>query len=122
MRFPCREPSTPVDDLVDVEEPVLFQADLDERSLHARQHVVHAAEVDVAGDRPAFRALEIDLGNLAVFEDGDALFADVDGDEQLTLRSRKRRAARGLPPAALLAAPAERSLRCWEPALLGLRA
>ena len=44
------------DDLVDVEEAVLLEADLDERGLHAGQHVVDDAEVDVAGDRAALRA------------------------------------------------------------------
>ena len=88
------------DDLVDVEEAVLLEADLDERGLHAGQDVVDAAEVDVAGDRAALRPLEVDLGDLAVLEDGDALLADVDGDEQLALRCGKRRAALRLPAAA----------------------
>src|SRR5262249_38753687 len=59
------------DDLVDVEEAVLLEADLDERRLHSGQDVVDAAEVDVAGDRAALGPLEIDLGDLAVFEDCD---------------------------------------------------
>ena len=81
------------DDLVDVEEAVLLEADLDERGLHPRQDVVDAAEVDVAGDRAAFRPLEVDLRHAAVLEDGDAALADVDGDEQLALRGRQRRTA-----------------------------
>ena len=47
------------DDLVDVEEAVLLEADLDERGLHARQDVVDLAEVDVARDRAVIRPLEI---------------------------------------------------------------
>ncbi len=82
------------DDLIDVEEAVLLEADLDERRLHPRQDVVDRAEVDVAGDRPSLRALEVDLGDAAVLEDGDTLLADVDGDEQLALCGRQRRPAR----------------------------
>src|SRR5207248_1624294 len=91
------------DDLVDVEEPVLLEADLDERGLHPGQDVVDLAEIDVAGDRAALRALEVDLGDPVVLEHGDALLADVDGDEQLALRLRQRRTALRLAPASLLA-------------------
>ncbi len=101
------------DDLVDVEETVLLEADLDERRLHAGQDVVDAAEVDVAGDRAALRPLEVDLGDLAVLEDGDVALADVDGDDQLALRGGKRGAA------LRLAAPAGR--RLVAAALLSLR-
>ena len=97
------------DDLVDVEEAVLLEADLDERGLHAREDVVDGALVDVAGDRAALGALEVDLGGPVVLEDGDALLADVDRDEELALGLGKRR------PAGRLAAPlllAERWLRC----------
>ena len=80
------------DDLVDVEEAVLLEADLDERGLHAREDVVDRAEVDVAGDRAALRPLEVDLGDAVVLEDRDALLADVDGDQQLALGLRQRRA------------------------------
>ncbi len=90
------------DDLVDVEEAVLLEADLDERGLHPRQDVVDLAEIDVARDRAVVGPLEIDLGDLAVLEDGDTLLADVDGDEQLALRGRERGAALRLAAAALL--------------------
>src|SRR5947199_152706 len=65
------------DDLVDVEEAVLLQPDLYECRLHPGQDVVDGAEVDVAGDRPLLRPLEVDLGDDAVLEDGDALLADI---------------------------------------------
>src|SRR5205085_10150169 len=91
------------DDLVDVQEPVPLEAELDEGGLHARQHVVDAAEVDVARDRPPFRPLEVDLRDLVVLEHRDALLADVDRDEQLALRLRKRCAPRRLAPASLAA-------------------
>ena len=82
------------DDLVDVEEAVLLEADLDERRLHPGQHVVDRAEVDVAGDRAVLGPLEVDLGDDAVLDHGDALLARVDRDEQLALGLRQRRAAR----------------------------
>ena len=91
------------DDLVDVEEPVLLEADLDERRLHPGEHVVDRAEVDVPRDRPPLGALEVDLGDLVVLEQGDALLADVDRDQQLALRrgSGARRGRAGGPCAAL---------------------
>ena len=64
------------------------------------QHVVDLAEVDVARDRALLGPLEVDLGDLVVLEDGDALLADVDGDEELALRGRQRRTARRLAAAA----------------------
>ena len=82
------------DDLVDVEEAVLLEADLDERGLHPRQDVVDDAEVDVARDRAALRPLEVGLGDPGVLEHRDALLADVEGDQELALRRRERRAAR----------------------------
>ena len=100
------------DDLVDVEEAVLLEADLDERGLHPRQDVVDLAEVDVAGDRAALGPLEVDLGDLVVLEHGDTLLADVDGDDQLALRLRQRCTARRFAAAApLLAAPSLLPLR-----------
>ena len=51
------------DDLVDVEEAVLLEADLDERGLHAGEHVVDDALVDVPGDRALLGPLEVDLGD-----------------------------------------------------------
>src|SRR5205823_2376798 len=87
------------DDLVDEQEAVLLEPDLDERGLHSREDVVDDALVDVPRDRAALGALEVDLGDLAVLEDGDALLADVDRDEQLALRGRERRATRRLTTA-----------------------
>src|SRR4029077_1234338 len=87
------------DDLVDVEEAVLLEADLDERGLHAGQHVVDLAEVDVPRDRAPIGPLEVDLGDLVVLEHRDTLLADVDGHEQLAFRGGERRTARRLAPA-----------------------
>ena len=90
------------DDLVDVQEAVLLEADVDERRLHPGQDVVDDALVDVAGDRAASRPLEVDLDDLPVLEHRDALLADVDRDEHLLAHGRKRRPPRCLaPPPAL---------------------
>ena len=51
------------DDLVDVQEAVLVEADVDEGGLEAGQDVVDDALVDVADDRAAAAALEVDLGD-----------------------------------------------------------
>src|SRR5262249_15304190 len=90
------------DNLVDVQEAVLLEADLDEGGLHAREDVVDCALVDVAGDRAAFRTLEVHLGGAAVFDHCDSLLADVDRDEELALGLRKWRAALRLAAALLL--------------------
>ena len=50
-------------DLVDVQEPVLLLAEVDERRLEAGQDVVDLALVDVADDRASAAALEVDLGD-----------------------------------------------------------
>src|SRR5206468_2987225 len=84
------------DDLVDVEEAVLLQADLDERGLHPGQHVVDGAEVDVAGDRAALRPFEVDLRDTLVLDDRHTLLADVDRDQELALGCRQRGATRWL--------------------------
>ena len=49
------------DDLVDVQEAVLVEADVDERGLQAGQDVVDLALVDVADDRAVAAALEVQL-------------------------------------------------------------
>ncbi len=95
LRAPRRPSRLGADDLIDVEEAVFLQADLDEGGLHARQHVVDGAEIDVARDRALLGPLEIDLRDPAVLEDRDALLTGVDRDQQLALGFRQRRAARG---------------------------
>ena len=95
-------------DLVDVQEPVLVESDVDEGGLEAGQDVVDAAAVDVADDRAAAAALEVDLrdpialgdagltapagpragpggrGRVAGrFQHGDAGFAAIDRDQHL---------------------------------------
>src|SRR4029079_9758619 len=51
------------DDLVDVQESVLVEADVDEGGLEPGEDVVDPPLVDVADDRAAAAALEVDLGD-----------------------------------------------------------
>ena len=62
-------------DLVDVQEAVLVEPDVDEGGLEAGQDVVDAALVDVADDRAAATALEVDLGDAVAVGDLVALTA-----------------------------------------------
>ncbi len=48
-------------DLIDVQEPVLLEADVHERRLQPGQHVVDLALVDVAHDRAPSAALYVEL-------------------------------------------------------------
>ena len=84
------------DDLVDVEEAVLLEADLDERGLHAGQHVVDVAEIDVAGDRAALRAAR----------DRPRRPCRPRARRRAARRRRRRRAARASRPAAVRGAAA----------------
>ena len=58
-------------DLTGVQDRVATAADVDERGLHAGQHVLHPAEVDVARVRRALRPRDEVFDEDAVFEDGD---------------------------------------------------
>ncbi len=69
------------DDLVHVEKAVLLQPDLDEGGFHSGQNIVDRAFVDVARDRVALGALEVNLGDPLVLEHGDAALAGVYRDE-----------------------------------------
>ncbi len=70
-------------DLVDVEEAVLGQAGVDERGLHAREDVVHPAEVHVAEQRAARGALEVGLDDDVVLDDRHPRFIRVGADQDL---------------------------------------
>ena len=61
-----------VDDFSDVEERVALEADVDERRLHPGQDLRDPALVDVADDAALILALDEDLDDLVVLEDGDA--------------------------------------------------
>ena len=53
-----------------VQEGSALQADVDEGRLHAGQHPRHLAQVDVADDAPLQRALDVQLLDGAVLDDG----------------------------------------------------
>ena len=55
-----------------VQKTVLGKADVDERGLHPRQHVVHLAEIDVADQRALAAALDQRFDGVALLEHGDA--------------------------------------------------
>ena len=57
--------------LARVEHGVAAAADVDERGLHAREHVLHAAEVHVADERGVLVARDVVLDEHVVFEHGD---------------------------------------------------
>ncbi len=70
--FLPRSPSRGVPvDLAGVEHRVAAPADVDERGLHAGQHVLHAAEVDVADERRVLAARDVVLDEDVVLEHGD---------------------------------------------------
>src|SRR5262249_45987997 len=85
---------------VDVEEAVLAHPHVDERGLHAGEHVLHAPLPDVPDHRAAAAPLDVALHDLAVLEDGHPRLRAVDGHQDLLLqdeppRRRARRPRRG---------------------------
>ena len=58
-------------DLARVQHGVAPTSDVDEGSLHARKHVLHLAEVDVADEARLLRLSDIVLDEHAVLENGD---------------------------------------------------
>jgi len=69
------------DDLGDVEEAVLGQADVDEGRFHAREDGVDPSLVDVADDRSAASPLDVRLRKLAAFDDRDPHLLRVRADQ-----------------------------------------
>ncbi len=67
--------------LVDVEEPVLLEAEVDERGVDAVHDVLDLALVDVAQVRLAVGTLDVDLRQPAVLDERDAQFLAVVGHE-----------------------------------------
>ena len=97
---PRRGLSTPGQhDLVDVQEAVLVEADVDERRLEAGQDVVDPALVDVADDRAAAAALEVELGDAVARRRGPPCGAPRAPARRLGGRRRRRLQQRdaGLP-------------------------
>jgi hypothetical protein len=77
-----------------VEERVAVEADVNEGRLHAGQHFRHPALVDVARDPARSLALDEDLGNLIVLEDGHARLVAVRGDNHLPAHAQNSRLKR----------------------------
>ena len=72
-----------VPDVGHVQERRALQADVDERGLHARKHAHNLTEVDVA-DQPAREcALDVELLNGGLLDDGHARFLRRDIDEDV---------------------------------------
>ena len=75
------------DQILDVEERGALLAHVDERGLEAGEHARDAAEGDVA-DRPragVTAALDVELGDDAVFDERDARLFDVNRDDERIL-------------------------------------
>ena len=87
-RFELLEFLERVDDVGHVEEAVALETDVDERRLHAGQHLRHPALVDVAGDAALPFPLDEDFSDQVVFENGDDGFVAIRGDDHLLSHSR----------------------------------
>ena len=71
------------DDLRDVEKRVALEAYVNKGGLHAGQHLRDPALVDVADDPALILALDEDLDDLVVLEDGNARVVPARGDDHL---------------------------------------
>src|SRR3954454_22952906 len=96
-------------DLAGVQDGVAALADVDEGRLHAGQHVLHPAQVDVAGERGRLRLGHVVLDQDVVLEDGDlgalALLADDHGPvDRLAAGQELRRGQDRRATAAVVAA------------------
>ena len=69
----------------DVEEAVALEAEVDERGLHAGQHFRDPALVDVADHAAVALALDEDLRDQVVLEDGHHGLVAVRGDDHLLI-------------------------------------
>ena len=69
--------------LGDRQEAVALQPDVDEGRVHARQHVLHPALVDVAHQRLPVRTLQVHLRRPAVLEHGDPRLQMIARDDEL---------------------------------------
>src|SRR6185295_16743508 len=72
-----------VDDVGDVEEAVALEAEVDEGGLHAGQDLRDPALVDVADDAAVPLALDENLSDQVVFEDGHHGLVAIGGDDHL---------------------------------------
>jgi hypothetical protein len=63
-------------DVTHIQKGVALQPDVDERGVHARQHILHHAFVDIADD--ALAPLEAQFHQLPVLQNGDSRLAGRD--------------------------------------------
>ena len=70
-----------VHEIADVEKGGLFEADIDEGGLHAREDAGDAPQGDRPGDAPVAVALDIELGELALLEDRHPDFPGTSTDQ-----------------------------------------
>jgi len=77
-------------DVGDVEERRARQPDLDEGRLHSREHAAHAAQIDVADQPAAGRALDVQLLHRALLGHRHPRFLRRDVDEDLLVHRRRR--------------------------------
>ena len=66
-----------------IEESVALETEVNERRLHAGQDFRHPALVEIANDSALMFALDEDLGNLIVLENGHTCFVARRGDDHL---------------------------------------
>src|SRR4029453_3407764 len=77
-----------VDDVRDIQEPIAFERDINERALHAGEHFRYPALVYVANDSPMTRALDENLGDEIFLEDRDHRLVPAGRDDHFLLHSR----------------------------------
>jgi hypothetical protein len=80
-----------VDDFSDVQEGVALEPDVDERRLHPREDFRHPPLVDVADDAALILALDEDLDDLVVLENGHARVVRPRGDDHLLVHGNSNR-------------------------------
>ena len=102
------------DEIFDVEERGALLANVDEGRLHSGEHTAHFPEVDVPKGAAVGQALDVELGDDSVFNEGDSHFANVDvDDEQISAHfaqfSARARRAMGRAPARLASGRALKS-------------
>jgi hypothetical protein len=69
-------------DVAHIQKGVALQPDVDERGVHARQHILHHAFVDIADD--ALTTLEAQFHQLPVLQNGDSRLAGRDIHQDFT--------------------------------------
>ena len=81
-------------DVGDVQERRAFEADVDERRLHAGQHAHDLAEIDVADPAARQRALDVKLLHRALLDECDPRFLRREVDQDFFVHGgfRRRRA------------------------------